>query len=243
MNGLWILGTEGTKLINREWIISELNRHRPLIGECLGSFASAFPIAFLESQFNLNNKYSIMYGLSGSNLSEHSLEGQDVMNKLSKNLPSLQETINEIGALCESGGRYEDAPHVIEILLPTICSYLNYWWNHGPSARQQATDILSKSLKLEKTKSTDTDKVNQSNKLTASKPNATTPLAALTYNEKVEGAPLTDVTSALMNQVLGYILKLVSNNIEEKEASWMNRIASKINFIILITKKIFNVIY
>ena len=29
-----------------------------------------------------------------------------------------------------------------------------------------------------------------------------------------------------MNQVLGYILRLVSNNIEEKHAPWMNTIAS-----------------
>lgn len=76
LNALWILGTLGTKLIDREWIIHELNRHRPLIGECLGSFAACFPIAFFESQFNLNNKFSIMYGLTASNLSEHSLEGQ-----------------------------------------------------------------------------------------------------------------------------------------------------------------------
>jgi hypothetical protein len=71
-----VLGTTGTKLIDREWIIFELNRHRHVIGECLGSFANSFPIAFLESEFNFNNKYSIMFGLSGSNLSEHSLEGQ-----------------------------------------------------------------------------------------------------------------------------------------------------------------------
>lgn len=92
LNALWILGTQN--LIEREWVKSELQRHRPLIGECLGAFAAAFPIAFLEPQFNLNNRCSIMYGLSASNLSEHSLEGQDIMNKLAKNLPSLQDIIS-----------------------------------------------------------------------------------------------------------------------------------------------------
>jgi ryanodine receptor 2 len=77
--GLWVLGTTGTKLIDREWIINELNRHRHVIGECLGSFANSFPIAFFESEFNFNNKYSIMFGLSGSNLAEHSLEGQGLL--------------------------------------------------------------------------------------------------------------------------------------------------------------------
>lgn len=42
--------------VSREWIIEELNRHRPLLGECLSSFASCFPIAFFEPEFNGNNK-------------------------------------------------------------------------------------------------------------------------------------------------------------------------------------------
>ena len=31
----------------------------------------------------------------------------------------------------------------------------------------------------------------------------------------------------MMNQLLGYILKLINSNIEEKNATWMNRLASK----------------
>ena len=103
------------------------------------------------------------------------------MNKLSKNLPSLQETINEIKSLCESGGKYEDAPHVIEILLPTICSYLNYWWSYGPSAKQQATDgLFSKTIKLDKGKKPDADLAKKGDGKTAT-------MAALTYNEKADG--------------------------------------------------------
>lgn len=87
------------------------------------------------------------------------------MNKLSKNLPTLQETINEIRSLCESEGRYEDAPHVIEILLPTVCSYLNYWWNYGPSARQQNIEQASLRVsKLEKSISVDAEKIAQGGK-------------------------------------------------------------------------------
>lgn len=42
----------------------------------------------------------------------------------------------------------------------------------------------------------------------------------------VDDRQLTAVTSDLMNQVLGYILQLISNNFEEKNAPWMNSIAS-----------------
>jgi hypothetical protein len=73
------------------------------------------------------------------------------MNKVSKNLPTLPDTINQIKDLCESGKKYEEAPHIIEILLPTICSYLNRWWFFGPSAqRQQAALHNSKGNKVEK---------------------------------------------------------------------------------------------
>ena len=65
------------------------------------------------------------------------------MNKMSKNLPTLHDTINHIKDLCETGRKYEEAPHIIEILLPTICSYLNHWWFYGPSAQRQVPALLS----------------------------------------------------------------------------------------------------
>lgn len=39
-------------------MIDELNRYRPLLGDCLSSFAVCFPVAFLEPEFNTNNKYA-----------------------------------------------------------------------------------------------------------------------------------------------------------------------------------------
>lgn len=42
-------------------IISALSfRHRPGLGQCLSAFASCFPVAFLEPEFNKNNKYSVL---------------------------------------------------------------------------------------------------------------------------------------------------------------------------------------
>lgn len=35
-------------------------RHRPALGQCLSAFASCFPVAFLEPEFNTSNKYSVL---------------------------------------------------------------------------------------------------------------------------------------------------------------------------------------
>ncbi|CAF4344950.1 unnamed protein product, partial [Adineta steineri] len=55
---LWTIGTQGTQFVDRQWIIEELNRYRPLLGDCLSSFASCFPVAFLEPEFSVNNKHA-----------------------------------------------------------------------------------------------------------------------------------------------------------------------------------------
>lgn len=50
-------------------------RHRPALGECVGSFASCFPVAFLEPELSKYNRHSMLFGLEGK-ISEHSLEAQ-----------------------------------------------------------------------------------------------------------------------------------------------------------------------
>lgn len=39
--------------------------------------------------------------------------------------------MKEIGDLAESGARYTEMPHVIEITLPMLCNYLPRWWERG----------------------------------------------------------------------------------------------------------------
>ncbi|CAH1792829.1 unnamed protein product, partial [Owenia fusiformis] len=109
-------------------------RHRPALGECVASFASAFPVAFLESNLNKYNKHSILYGISDEKIAEFSLEAQEVMNHLAEHLPSLDNIVAEIADLAESGGKYNEAPHVIEVTLPMLCSYLPFWWQQGPDS-------------------------------------------------------------------------------------------------------------
>lgn len=113
------------------------------------------------------------------------------MNKVSKNLPSLQDLINEIGQTCESGVKYEDAPHVVEILLPTICSYLNYWWNHGPSAKQINESLMAKKSQLEKSQSTENEPKPQTQQGTtqpsSGKPSSSAVANVTTPTEKFDG--------------------------------------------------------
>lgn len=44
----------------RKSVQFEVEKHRPALGQCLGAFASTFPVAFLEAEFNHNNKFSVL---------------------------------------------------------------------------------------------------------------------------------------------------------------------------------------
>lgn len=136
LNALYTLGTSSSAFSQRDTIAAELARHRPALGECVGSFASCFPVAFLEPDLNKYNRHSILFGLEGK-ISEHSLEAQEVMDQLKENLPGLDKIVAEIEELADSGGKYQEAPHVIEVTLPMVCSYLPFWLAHGPDGPQR----------------------------------------------------------------------------------------------------------
>ena len=51
-------------------------RHRPALGECVASFASTFPVAFLEPTLNMYNKNSILYNIPEEQIATHSLEAK-----------------------------------------------------------------------------------------------------------------------------------------------------------------------
>lgn len=46
-------------------------------------------------------------------------------------IPELDLLLKEIGDLAESGARYTEMPHVIEVTLPMLCNYLPRWWERG----------------------------------------------------------------------------------------------------------------
>uniref|UniRef100_T1J5U5 B30.2/SPRY domain-containing protein n=1 Tax=Strigamia maritima TaxID=126957 RepID=T1J5U5_STRMM len=127
LNGLFTLGTDRDLFNNRKFIKSELDRHRSALGTCLGAFASTFPVAFLEPHLNKHNQYSIH-----GRLEETSLEAQDVMAKMESSMPTLEDLTSGVAKFAESSGDYNDLPHIIDVELPMLCSYLPFWWNQGP---------------------------------------------------------------------------------------------------------------
>ena len=44
-----------------------------------------------------------------------------VLEQLTPYLPTLKTLLSDIGRLAESGAKYEDAPEMIDIILPIIC--------------------------------------------------------------------------------------------------------------------------
>ena len=126
--------------------------------------------------------------------------------------------------------QYENSPHIIEVLLPTICSYLNYWWAYGPSSKQLSEKKVAK--KLEKNNSLDTDSKKTEKNAQLALP-AASGNSASTIDQRFDGAEVTGVTSELTNKVLGYILELINKNIEVKDAQWMNKLSSFTQSIIL----------
>ena len=64
----------------------------------------------------------------------------DVMTSVSRTIPHLTKIISEIEEHAESRAKYEDAPYVVEVVLPCICSYLPYWWSVGPQKLKQSSE-------------------------------------------------------------------------------------------------------
>lgn len=56
----------------------------------------------------------------------------DTVEEMCPDIPQLEGLMKEIGDLAESGARYTEMPHVIEVILPMLCNYLSYWWERGP---------------------------------------------------------------------------------------------------------------
>lgn len=73
------------------------------------------------------------------------------VQELCPDIPELDALLKEIGDLAESGARYTEMPHVIEITLPMLCNYLPRWWERGsenfPEMESQlCTEVTSEHL-------------------------------------------------------------------------------------------------
>ncbi|ELK05575.1 Ryanodine receptor 3 [Pteropus alecto] len=107
-----------------------VERQRPALGECLASLAAAIPVAFLEPTLNRYNPLSVF---NTKTPRERSILGMpDTVEEMCPDIPQLEGLMKEINDLAESGARYTEMPHVIEVILPMLCNYLSYWWERGP---------------------------------------------------------------------------------------------------------------
>ncbi|BES99791.1 ryanodine receptor [Nesidiocoris tenuis] len=127
LGSLYTLGIDPTLTHDRKYLKSEIERHRPAIGSCLGAFASTFPVAFLEPHLNKHNQFSLV-----NRIADHSLEAQDVLARMEQTMPTLDAVLNEVNAFVESEKGHSQAPHVIDVILPMLCAYLPVWWSQGP---------------------------------------------------------------------------------------------------------------
>ncbi|XP_017836906.1 ryanodine receptor isoform X16 [Drosophila busckii] len=124
---LYHLGTDATLTHERKYLKTEIERHRPALGSCLGAYSSCFPVAYLEPHLNKHNQFSLL-----NRIADHSLEAQDIMVKMESCMPNLETILSEVDQFVESDKTYNDAPHIIDVILPLLCAYLPFWWSQGP---------------------------------------------------------------------------------------------------------------
>lgn len=124
---LYTLGTDSTLTHDRKYLKTEIERNKPLLGTCLGAFSSTFPVAFLEPHLNKQNQFSLL-----NRIADHSLEAQDILVRMEASMPNLESILSDVDQFVESDKTYADAPYIIDVILPLLCSYLPFWWSQGP---------------------------------------------------------------------------------------------------------------
>ncbi|XP_042194266.1 ryanodine receptor 3 isoform X3 [Callorhinchus milii] len=126
-----------------------VERQRPVLGECLATLAAAMPVAFLEPSLNQHNPKSVF---NTKTPREQAILGlPDTVEEVCPEIPHLERLMKDIKELAESGARYTEMPHVIEVILPMLCNYLSYWWERGPEStceEPHCTTVTSEHLSL-----------------------------------------------------------------------------------------------
>ncbi|KAF4101818.1 hypothetical protein G5714_016618 [Onychostoma macrolepis] len=126
-----------------------VERQLPALGECLATLAGAMPVAFLEPQLNTHNPCSVFNTKTSR---ERVLVGlPESVEDVCPEMPRLDGLMRDINDMSESGARYTEMPHVIEVVLPMLCNYLSYWWERGPENRPASvcsTTVTSEHLSL-----------------------------------------------------------------------------------------------
>ncbi|KAM4542025.1 ryanodine receptor 3 isoform 5-T5 [Odontesthes bonariensis] len=107
-----------------------VERQLPALGQCLATLAGAMPVAFLEPLLNMYNPCSVFNTKSARDRAVLGI--RDSVEEMCPGMPRLDGIMKDINDMAESGARYTEMPHVIEVVLPMLCNYLSYWWERGP---------------------------------------------------------------------------------------------------------------
>ncbi|XP_054615531.1 ryanodine receptor 2 isoform X15 [Dunckerocampus dactyliophorus] len=124
-----------------------VEKHRPALGKCLAFFTTAFPVAFLEPHINMFNSVSIYNSQRAKDRTALGLPGQVV--DVCPMIPNLEKSLDEIMEVAESGMKYTQMPHIMEVVLPVLCSYMSHWWEHGPENNPDSADSCCTSVTSE----------------------------------------------------------------------------------------------
>ncbi|GAA6065352.1 ryanodine receptor 3 isoform X2, partial [Tachysurus ichikawai] len=109
----------------------------PALGECLATLAGAMPVAFLEPLLNTHNPFSVF---NTKTARERAILGMpETVEQMCPEVPHLDCLMKDINDMSESGARYTEMPHVIEVVLPMLCNYLSYWWERGTENQAKGT--------------------------------------------------------------------------------------------------------
>nr|XP_055028682.1 ryanodine receptor 3 isoform X6 [Misgurnus anguillicaudatus] len=125
-----------------------VERQLPALGECLATLAGVMPVAFLEPQLNKHNIYSVFNTKTSR---ERAVAGMpERVEDMCPEVPHLDGLMKDINDMSESGARYTEMPHVIEVILPMLCNYLSYWWEKGPESKASVccTTVTSEHLSI-----------------------------------------------------------------------------------------------
>ncbi|KAJ8393523.1 hypothetical protein AAFF_G00059960 [Aldrovandia affinis] len=128
-----------------------VERQLPALGECLATLVGAMPVAFLEPHLNLHNPQSVFNTKTPRERAILSMP--DSVEEMCPEMPRLDGLMKDIRDVTESGARYTEMPHIIEVVLPMLCNYLSYWWAKGPESAGHAssdccTTVTSEHLSL-----------------------------------------------------------------------------------------------
>ncbi|KAI5624622.1 ryanodine receptor 3-like [Silurus asotus] len=95
------------------------------------------PVAFLEPHLNTHNPFSVFNTKTSR---EQAILGMpDTVEQMCPEVPRLECLMKDINDMSESGARYTEMPHVIEVVLPMLCNYLSYWWKRGTENQAKGT--------------------------------------------------------------------------------------------------------